>query len=276
LSKIGDQVSQLLLQAKKDSESKVKAELKVLNDAMKEMDTRLDALNRQLDEVEAEPRQAVEQSTVTASLAKLEQQWGKELGKLKQELHQTIFAHNHNADLMKHQKDALDQIRTEIESQKASPASERVKLAKDKLAKADALLKGQQKQRKLEPLFRRLTVLEQKLNCMPRGWPMGMMGAMGGMPPMGMPGMGQPPGVNMSAAVAAASRMPNPSAAAAWAGKGKPQGVMSQGGKAANAAELAAAAEERSALIAGLDKDDDEDGEDEDGEAIGDEEALES
>jgi hypothetical protein len=251
LLRIGDQVNQLLLQAKKDSESKVKFELKALNDVMRQMDERLDAITATLDEMEQTPKQAVEQHQVAQSLAKLEQQWGKELGKLKQELHQTIFAHNHNADLMKHQKDALDQIRQEIDSQKVSPGNDRIKVAKDKLAKADAMLKNQQKQRKLEPLFRRLTALESKL--MAWRWPMGMMGPMGGMPPMGMPPMpgAQPPGLNMAAA---AGRMPN------WGGKtGGPKAGMSQANPPRSAAETAAVAAVSEGPAPGLEKDDAED-----------------
>mmetsp|Transcript_85671 Transcript_85671/g.135277 ORF Transcript_85671/g.135277 Transcript_85671/m.135277 type:complete len:304 (-) Transcript_85671:79-990(-) len=258
LARIGDQVNTLLMQAKKDSESKVKFELKALNDVMRQMEERLDAITGQLDEMEETPKQAVEPATVAQALAKLEQQWGKELGKLKQELHQTIFAHNHNADLMKHQKDALDQIRQEIDSQKASPGNERIKMAKDKLAKADAMLKNQQKQRKLEPLFRRLTTLESKL--MAWRWPMGMMGQMGpmgGMPPMGMPPMpgAQPPGLNM----AAAARIPN------WGGKpGGPKAGVSQANPPRSAVETPAAVE---GPAPGLEKDDADDGDvdDEDG-----------
>merc|ERR1719272_2147669 len=93
---------------------------------------------------------AIEPIAVATALGNLEQQWGKELGKLKQELHQTIFAHNHNADLMKHQKDALDQIRGELESQRP-PNAERLRMARSQLAKVDALLDGQSKQRRLEP-----------------------------------------------------------------------------------------------------------------------------
>merc|ERR1719217_1840685 len=91
---------------------------------------------------------AVEPQTVAQALAKLEQQWGKELGKLKQELHQTIFALNHNADLMKHQKDVLDAIRSELAAQSQPPSAERLRNAKAQLAKVDQLLKGQQQKQK--------------------------------------------------------------------------------------------------------------------------------
>merc|ERR1719238_1740722 len=98
---------------------------------------------------------------------------------------------------MKHQKDALDLLRTELESRGSTSDNDRLKLAKQQLAKADTLLKGQQKQRKLEPLFRRLAAIEQRLAAC--RWPMSMMGGMAhpgmGMAGMGMPGMPPMPGM---------------------------------------------------------------------------------
>ncbi|CAE7507720.1 unnamed protein product [Symbiodinium sp. CCMP2592] len=110
-NKIGQQVQTLLLQAKKESEQKVTAELKLLHHAMQEMDSRLDGLVKQLDDMQVQPNQeALEQAAVVQALAKVEQQWGKacpyfyeamplmfvceahreELGKLKGELHQLM------------------------------------------------------------------------------------------------------------------------------------------------------------------------------------------
>jgi len=159
-----DQVKLLLAQARRDSEAKVKNELSSVNEVIQVLDQRLDAMITQLDDAEAP--QVVEQHTVAQALAKVEQQWGKELGKLKQELHQTIFAHNHNADLMKHQKESIDEIRAELEKLKP-PSPERIKLAKAHLQKTDQLLNSQQRQRRLEPLFQRLAVLERRLAM---GW----------------------------------------------------------------------------------------------------------
>lgn len=162
LSRIGEQVKDLILQAKRDSEAKVKTELKMVNDAMAQMDANLDMLNKQLDDMEESPTEALEQHTAIKALAKVEQQWGKELGKLKLELHQTIYAHNHNADLLKQQKEALDQIRSEIEGQKQTASADRIKLAKSQLVKMETLQKVS-KGRKLEPLFQRLAAVEQRL-----------------------------------------------------------------------------------------------------------------
>merc|ERR1719157_390262 len=115
---------------------------------MGKMDSSIDALVRQLDEMEEAPEQAVEPQTVAQALAKLEQQWGKELGKLKQELHQTIYAHNHNADLMKYQKDTLEQLRADLRERRP-PAPDQLRHAKSQLAKFDMLVKEQQRQRQI-------------------------------------------------------------------------------------------------------------------------------
>lgn len=165
--KIGQQVQALLLQAKKESEAKVTTELRHFHSAMQEVDARLDQIAKQLDELDNDgPRPDVlEQSSVVQALAKVEQQWGKELCKLKSELHQTIFAHNHNADLMKHQKETLDQIRQEIDMRSApSQNSESMRMAKSVLQKADAWQKSSvSRSKKSEPILQRLTALEQKV-----------------------------------------------------------------------------------------------------------------
>ncbi|CAE7390470.1 unnamed protein product [Symbiodinium sp. CCMP2456] len=161
-NKIGQQVQTLLLQAKKESEQKVTAELKLLHHAMQEMDSRLDGLVKQLDDMQVQPNQeALEQAAVVQALAKVEQQWGKELGKLKGELHQTIFAHNHNADLMKYQKETLDKIRQEIDSRSTSNP-DKIRAAKAQVAKIETMSKGAQRQ-KLDPLLMRMSALEQKI-----------------------------------------------------------------------------------------------------------------
>merc|ERR1719230_959148 len=77
------------------------------------MDGRLDQLLAQLDGIEVSESQeaALDAEAVGQLLSKVEQQWGQEIRTLKQELHQTILAHNHNADLIKHHKDTIDALR---------------------------------------------------------------------------------------------------------------------------------------------------------------------
>merc|ERR1712157_278921 len=97
--------------ARVDTENKVKVELKGIRDAMVTLDGRLDQLLAQLDGIE--PRQQeppLDPEHIGQLLSKIEQQWGQEIRTLKEELHQTILAHNHNADLIKHHKETLDAL----------------------------------------------------------------------------------------------------------------------------------------------------------------------
>merc|ERR1719461_2056883 len=113
------------------------------------MDSRLDALLVQLDGIEpqepAEPHMDAE--AIGRLLSKIEQQWGQEIRTLKQELHQTILAHNHNADLIKHHKDTVDALRERCA--KLQGSSGKTSEIQQQLQRLDARLKQQQKQRKL-------------------------------------------------------------------------------------------------------------------------------
>ncbi|CAK9002408.1 unnamed protein product [Durusdinium trenchii] len=153
-----------LQQAKQETERKVSAELKYLHVAMQEMDQRLDSLNKRLEDVPMKKQDALEDALIVQALAKVEQQWGKELGKLKTELHQMIYAHNHNADLMKHQKETLDKIRQETFA-RASPALRNTALVKRALAKIagieEHLRSSQILHQKMEPLLPRVATLER-------------------------------------------------------------------------------------------------------------------
>lgn len=188
------QVQRLIEQARRDTESKVKMELKTIHDAMVVIDQTLDNLIVQLDSMEpqatAEPPMDAE--VVGQLLSKVEQQWGQEIRTLKQELHQTILAHNHNADLIKHHKDTIDALRERAIRMQNS--KERTSEVQQNLQKLDAKLKQQQqKQKKLEPLFERLTALEQKVNASAGAWARYGGGAPPalppGIPPAVMPGM---------------------------------------------------------------------------------------
>lgn len=155
---IGSQVRQMISQAKNDSEVKVKRELSKVHSWICTMDEMLDTMLSHLDKTET-PQVDIESATVRQLLGQIEQQWTKELGLLKQELHQTILAHNHNADLMKHQKDMLETIRQQMEDMGPMHAEQ----INGQLQKVDILLKGRPKQKNLEPLFQRLAVLEQRV-----------------------------------------------------------------------------------------------------------------
>merc|ERR1719230_1043759 len=127
------------------------------------MDGRLDQLLAQLDGIEPQESQeaALDAEAVGQLLSKVEQQWGQEIRTLKQELHQTILAHNHNADLIKHHKDTIDALRERCA--KVTGSGAKTAEIHQQLNRIDQRLKQQQKQRKLEPLFERLAVLEQRV-----------------------------------------------------------------------------------------------------------------
>eukprot|EP00440_Ansanella_granifera_P044045 gb/GFBE01047732.1/.p1 GENE.gb/GFBE01047732.1/~~gb/GFBE01047732.1/.p1 ORF type:complete len:287 (+),score=65.26 gb/GFBE01047732.1/:1-861(+) len=201
---IEQQVSRRIEQARIDTESKVKMELKQIRASMMAMDERLDQLIALLDGMQpqdkAEP--ALKAEEVGHFLSKTEQQWGQEIRTLKQELHQTILAHNHNADLIKHHKDTIDALRERcLKMQTSRHKTEEIQ---QQLQRLDARLKQQSKQRKLEPLFERLAALEMRVTQGAAGW--------GGYPrmptAMGMPpGMtAPPPGIVPAAGEIAAAR----------------------------------------------------------------------
>lgn len=190
---IESQVQRLIEQARHDTEAKVKTELKQIRDAMMAIDSRLDQLLVQLDGLE--PPKATEPpldaEAVGQLLSRIEQQWGQEIRTLKQELHQTILAHNHNADLIKHHKDTIDALRERCS--KFQNTNVKTSEIHQQLQRLDTRLKQQQKQRKLEPLFERLTALETRLHTARSAW-----GGYPGMPvPPGMPPPGMPPGMMM-------------------------------------------------------------------------------
>merc|ERR1719473_2690226 len=125
------------------------------------MDGRLDHLLAQLDAIQPPAEAPLDAEHVGQLLSKIEQQWGQEIRTLKEELHQTILAHNHNADLIKHHKDTIDALQERC--QKLKVDNVKTSEIQQHLQRLDQRLKQQQKQRKLEPLFERLAVLEQRV-----------------------------------------------------------------------------------------------------------------
>jgi len=163
---------------------------------------------------------------------------------LKQELHQTILAHNHNADLIKHHKDTIDSLRERCV--KLAGNSAKTSEIQQQLQRLDTRLKQQHKQRKLEPLFERLVALEQRVAAAAQHpWRYSAMQPVPGVPP----GMSVPPGIPPS-------MMPGMGAAGMMAGgKGMKGGAAVAAGVGAGdvkaAAALAAAAAAASAAATG-------------------------
>lgn len=165
---IAAQVHRLLEQARVDTENKVKIELKTIRELMISLEKRLDCCLTQLEFVEpspgTEPHMDAEQ--VGQLLSKIEQHWGQEIRTLKEELHQTILAHNHNADLIKHHKDTIDELKTQCSRLNERNSTRTAAEIQGQISKLEALPKHQMTQRKLDPLFERLTALEHKVRSL--------------------------------------------------------------------------------------------------------------
>merc|ERR1719215_535825 len=109
----------------------------------------------------SDPVQTVDRVFLSQKISQLEQKWGSEVKALKKDLHRTILAHNHNSDLMRHHRDALDEARRRLDAQ-TQPKAEQVDA---QIEKVDRMLRaGQAKQRALDALTDRLTTLETQVS----------------------------------------------------------------------------------------------------------------
>jgi hypothetical protein len=189
---IGQQVEGMILQAKHASESKVIAEIHKIKGKMDALKEKIQMVSERVNRLDPNSG-ALLKADLTKSIAKLEEVWEGEVGTLKHELWQTIQAHNHNADLMKTHKDAIDQIMARTAECVASPELEQIH---QQLTQVDKIMQREQaKQQQTDEFFRRLTQVQQHLQTLTgaANW-----GGPPGMPPFG-PNM-----ANMQAAMAAA------------------------------------------------------------------------
>lgn len=109
------EVEKMISQAKVDSEIKVKNELVQMQKETVNLAMKLEKLITATKTNKPTVDLANERKLVADFAYKIEEQWMTEMTTLKQELHQTILAHNHNADLMKQLKDGMDHIHTQID-----------------------------------------------------------------------------------------------------------------------------------------------------------------
>eukprot|EP00439_Symbiodinium_sp_Y106_P038169 s6321_g4.t1 len=163
---IGQQVEQMILQAKKDSEARVRHELNVARSQLTQMESHITELSERVTRcvrlnsggtaTGVDPAMTVDRAFLSQKIKQLEQKWGSEVKALKQDLHRTILAHNHNSDLMR-DCNAKAQARRKLDSQPA-PKADQVDAQIDKV---DRMLRaGAAKQRALDALTERLTQLE--------------------------------------------------------------------------------------------------------------------
>ncbi|CAK9091284.1 Hypothetical protein SCF082_LOCUS43010 [Durusdinium trenchii] len=117
----------MILDAKHASETRVGKEIQKIKQKMEAMAEKIKMINDRVAAVEP-GRNALLKTDLQASIAKLEEVWEGEVGTLKHELWQTIQAHNHNADLLKHHKDAIDQVQNRMTDVTPNPELEQVHL----------------------------------------------------------------------------------------------------------------------------------------------------
>jgi len=106
---VSERVSSMIAAATKASESQVSAELKRLNAGFLMLKTKISKVEALLNQ--QDPSSVwLHQDALSKTLSQVEQNWESEIKAVKRELHQTILAHNHNADVMADHKTAIDQI----------------------------------------------------------------------------------------------------------------------------------------------------------------------
>jgi len=167
---IGQSVEIMILNAKHDSESKVGKEIHKLKSKMDQLSEKIKMVAERVARAEPTSRGLLK-TDLQKSIAKLEEVWDSEAGALKHELWQTIQAHNHNADLLKHHKDAIDQVQNSMGAPGSSPELEQVQaqiLQVDKVVRLQ-----QQKDQHLDQLMQRIAMLQQQLGAGPSmsSWP---------------------------------------------------------------------------------------------------------
>jgi len=213
---IGQQVEHMILDAKHQSESQVSKEIQKIKTKMEAMTEKVKMVTERVSRLE--PSGGLLKAELQQSIAKLEEVWEGEVSTLKHELWQTIQAHNHNADLLKHHKDAIDHVQGGMTDTAPNPELEQVHA---QLMQVDKVMQREQaKEAQMDQLMQRLTVVQQQLSAGVGHWA----------------GGGMAPPFPMAQAASAAS------VTAAPGKKAKRQSAKPAKPKAATAASLLAAA----------------------------------
>jgi len=120
LAVISQRVAPMLAAAARRSETQVSAELRKLDTAFQSLRDKALRVETILGQRDTSARQ-LPKDGIAKALTELEQRWDSEIKAVKRELHQTILAHNHNADLMADHKTAIDKIRAELDERGGLP-----------------------------------------------------------------------------------------------------------------------------------------------------------
>lgn len=194
---IGQQVEMMILQAKRNSETKVSSEVQKIKIKIESMSAKLKLVQSRIEKLDPTTAGPILKADLQKSITKLEEVWEGEVGTLKHELWQTIQAHNHNADLMKHHKDAIDQIQARMTENVPNPELESVHNQLLQLNKF--VQKEEAQQQKMDQLISRFQVLQQSLSW---GFPPSAIPGLAPPHPGAMPGVAVPGGAAAAAAVA--------------------------------------------------------------------------
>lgn len=158
----------MILDAKHKSESTVSKEVAKIKVKMEAMSKKIKIVQDRVAKLDSSGSGPLLKSDLQKSIAKLEEVWEGEVGSLKHELWQTIQAHNHNADLLKHHKSAIDQISNSASESVPNPELETIH---NQLIQVDkALQREQAKEQQLDQLMLRLTAVQQQLSAAGGGW----------------------------------------------------------------------------------------------------------
>lgn len=113
LAAVRERVLPMLAAATRASELQVSTEMRKLQSGFAALTTKLGRVQSLL-HAHDPPERSVQQVHTTDSLCQalieVERRWDQEIKDVKRELHQTILAHNHNADVMADHKTAIDKI----------------------------------------------------------------------------------------------------------------------------------------------------------------------
>mmetsp|Transcript_93627 Transcript_93627/g.238406 ORF Transcript_93627/g.238406 Transcript_93627/m.238406 type:complete len:274 (+) Transcript_93627:126-947(+) len=176
---IGQQVEAMILQAKQANEAKVGKEIGRVKAKMEQVSEKIKLVSERVSRLDGGGG-GLSKSDFNDSLGKLESVWESEVGMLKHELWQTIQAHNHNADLLKHHKDEVDKVTTRLaEHATANPDLEQVQ---QRLKEVDTIVQRERvKDQQMEQLMQRVTLLQQQFTAlMASSWGGAGLGAFAG------------------------------------------------------------------------------------------------
>lgn len=160
---VSQQAATMIANATRASETKVNTEMKRLEAAFMSISAKFQKVEAMLIKLDTR-KQWVHKDTLSQILREVDQKWDQEIQAVKRELHQTILAHNHNADLMADHKALIEQIRQTVDAQAAAlrPENHPLVLAQlDRLSHTLAL--DQERDCDLDLVIRRSEALHQHI-----------------------------------------------------------------------------------------------------------------